>query len=111
MAQRSSNIPRPPLPEFLLNQIAEFSPGGFCVLFFGEQGMPEVISRFDTPAHMMAMTKFAEPYFQAENVCEAEHIRNCVEESHNPNASDESHVASEFDDDDDEGGGIAGETE
>lgn len=51
------------MPEFIvppsvLHQVNEFSTGGFLVMVFDEEGVPQIRVEMDTATHIMAMETF-----------------------------------------------------
>lgn len=51
---------KPKFPRALLNQINEFSGGGFVLFNIGEGGSLEIHSSFDTPIYAAAMQHYIE---------------------------------------------------
>lgn len=73
------------IPDYFLRQIDEFSQGGFMLFTFNDQGIPEIVSNFDSPAHSIAMASFVKNWSNAieeihknitiSNMCQANKIK------------------------------------
>ena len=48
------------IPKITLNQLNEFSNGGFILFYFNSEGYPEVYTKFDNPMHAMALQYYVE---------------------------------------------------
>lgn len=53
------------IPEKLLNQINEFSAGGFLLFTFDENGKPTINSYFDDMTHAIAMQSHIQTWIKA----------------------------------------------
>ena len=53
------------IPEQILRSINECSSGGFLLFTFNDQGIPETIANFDSPAHSIAMASFVKNWSNA----------------------------------------------
>ena len=53
------------IPEATINQLNEFSNGGFILFYFNEDGYPEVYSKYDNPLHAMALQYYVEHWAAA----------------------------------------------
>jgi hypothetical protein len=53
------------IPKVTLNQLNEFSNGGYILFYFNEQGFPEVYTKFDNPMHAMALQYYVEHWVSA----------------------------------------------
>lgn len=56
------------IPTSVLNGLNQFTVGGFVLFYFNsENGMPEQVMTFDSPAHSMAMEKYMGEWLAALN--------------------------------------------
>ena len=53
------------IPKITLNQLNEFSNGGFILFYFNSEGYPEVYTKFDNPMHAMALQYYVEHWAEA----------------------------------------------
>jgi len=53
------------IPKTTINQLNEFSNGGFILFYFNEDGYPEVYSKYDNPLHAMALQYYVEHWAAA----------------------------------------------
>ena len=53
------------IPDATLNQLNEFSNGGFILFYFNGEGYPEVYTKFDNPMHAMALQYYVEHWAEA----------------------------------------------
>ena len=53
------------IPDVTLNQLNEFSNGGFILFYFNAEGYPEVYTKFDNPMHAMALQYYVEHWTEA----------------------------------------------
>jgi len=53
------------IPEVTLNQLNEFSNGGFVLFYFNSEGYPEVYTKFDNPMCAMALQYYVEHWAEA----------------------------------------------
>ena len=59
------NKKQPGFPKEILRDINEFSPGGFSLFIFNEEGMPQMYNSFDDPVHAMAMQYYIDSWTKA----------------------------------------------
>jgi hypothetical protein len=55
------------IPEQLLNQLNECSPGGFILFSFHSNGNQQVHTKFDSPAHAAALRLYVNDWITALN--------------------------------------------
>jgi hypothetical protein len=54
------------MPSVVVNQLFEHSPGGFILFYFNqENGAPEQVMSFDSPAHCLALQKYIQDWDEA----------------------------------------------
>ena len=53
------------IPEATINQLNEFSNGGFILFYFNAEGYPEVYTKYDNPMHAMALQYYVEHWASA----------------------------------------------
>jgi hypothetical protein len=53
------------IPKTTINQLNEFSNGGFILFYFNEEGYPEVYAKYDNPMHAMALQYYVEHWASA----------------------------------------------
>ena len=53
------------IPEATINQLNEFSNGGFILFYFNSEGYPEVYTKYDNPLHAMALQYYVEHWASA----------------------------------------------
>ena len=53
------------IPDATINQLNEFSNGGFILFYFNAEGYPEVYTKYDNPMHAMALQYYVEHWASA----------------------------------------------
>jgi len=63
------------LPTSILNQLNEFSYGGFLLFTFDEQGSPRFYAQFDNELNMMGLQKASEYWLEGVHDINASNIK------------------------------------
>ena len=66
------------MPVQVLNQLDEFSSGGFILLTFDEEGNPRLQCRFDSSAHSLGAQKYLSQWLETVDDCQKEMIYNTI---------------------------------
>ena len=68
------------LPSSIINQLNEFSYGGFLLFCFDDTGAPRFYAQFDNELNMMGLQKSAELWLKGGNDINAMNIKNQLSE-------------------------------
>ncbi len=68
------------LPSSIINQLNEFSYGGFLLFCFDDTGAPRFYAQFDNELNMMGLQKSAELWLKGVNDINAMNIKNQLSE-------------------------------
>ena len=71
------------LPDHVLNQIFEFTAGGFIIFYFNQEtGQPEQAASFDSPAHVLALQKHIADWQKAVDQISLDNSINTIHEDY-----------------------------
>lgn len=77
------------IPKHVLNLINEFSLGGFIIYYFNsENGHPEHVMTFESPAHCLALQKYVGDWSDGLKAANLEATKNSIQEM-NESCNDE----------------------
>lgn len=77
------------LPTNILNQLNEFSYGGFLLFSFDDKGTPRFYGQFDNELNMMALQKSAEYWLQGVHEISANNIKEHLNTASQENEDEE----------------------
>lgn len=69
------------IPDATLNQLGEFSGGGYILFIYDQNSAPKIYADFDTQAHGLGMQKYIQNWI---NIVDALSVENTIEEINNP---------------------------
>lgn len=66
------------IPDGILEQMNEFSSGGYLLFTFDIEGNPRIICRFDSAVHSMGAQKYLAQWLDAVNETQTENIAQAI---------------------------------
>ena len=80
------------IPKTTINQLNEFSHGGFILFYFNEDGYPEVYTKYDNPMHAMALQYYVEHWSAAIETANLDASVDAIKEENSEEESGEDFI-------------------
>tara|TARA_Y100000310_G_scaffold314293_1_gene363523 strand:- start:223 stop:486 length:264 start_codon:yes stop_codon:yes gene_type:complete len=80
------------IPKTTINQLNEFSNGGFILFYFNEDGYPEVYTKYDNPMHAMALQYYVEHWAAAIETANLDASVDAIKEDDNEEENGEDFI-------------------